>query len=499
MGLSEQVVVLPEPLLEFRYGQALQDPHDGLSMFGPYDSDQPSHPKNISYGLVGTAAGIDGFTGWAGDLSAAFYPPPDVNRRIWPAFPGFEAAFASVWPKAPTHTITLDERTLNDSAKNMDPSKRASGVVDLYLDAIERLSKRDDPINVVVCVVPDVVYVNCRPQSRVLNGVGYAVRGKTREQRAHGQLDLFDTYDPGIYQYSVDFRRQIKARSMKFGIPIQILRESTIETGDLGRRGLTPRNDRAWNLSVALYYKSGGKPWRLSSARPGVCYIGIAYRQRDQDPESRAACCAAQMFLDSGDGIVFMGEYGPWYSPERGTFRLARPAAKRLLEGVLQTYQQLEGKALTEIFLHSRSSIDDEEFEGFQDACPVGVKLVGIRVRQERGDIRLFREGSYPALRGSFWQASKRRGYLWGSGFKQRLATYDGWEVPVPLRIELQHGEVEVEQVARDILGLTKLNYNACRLGDSEPVTIGFSDAVGEILVSNPSVQDRRPNFKFYI
>jgi 2-methylisocitrate lyase-like PEP mutase family enzyme len=71
--------------------------------------------------------------------------------------------------------------------------------------------------------------------------------------------------------------------------------------------------------------------------------------------------------------------------------------------------------------------------------------------------------------------------------------------VPVPLRIDIEHGEGDIEQVAKDILSLTKLNYNACKLGDSEPVTVAFSDAVGEILVSNPTVKERRPNFKFYI
>ena len=55
------------------------------------------------------------------------------------------------------------------------------------------------------------------------------------------------------------------------------------------------------------------------------------------------------------------------------------------------------------------------------------------------------------------------------------------------------------EQIAADVLGLTKLNYNACRLGDALPVTIKFSDMVGEILISNPTVEHRRPNFKFYI
>jgi hypothetical protein len=71
--------------------------------------------------------------------------------------------------------------------------------------------------------------------------------------------------------------------------------------------------------------------------------------------------------------------------------------------------------------------------------------------------------------------------------------------VPVPLRIDIQHGEADIVQVATDILSLTKLNYNACKLGDLQPVTIGFSDAVGEIVVSNPDIKARPPQFKFYI
>ena len=102
-------------------------------------------------------------------------------------------------------------------------------------------------------------------------------------------------------------------------------------------------------------------------------------------------------------------------------------------------------------------------------------------------------------MRGSFWQVSDKHGYLYGSGFKPRLRTYDGSEVPVPLAVTIQHGEGDVEQVAKDILGLTKLNYNACKLGEFQPVTIRFSDEVGEILVANRRTKDIKPNFKFYI
>lgn len=498
---EDEAVVFAEPALEFRYGQAVADPHDGLALFGPYDADAPSHPRNMSYALIGTERGVVAFRAWSELVQSAIQAESGLASRLWPTFPGFEAAFGCVWPIEPTRTTELDEAELDFDVRDKDPNKRAAKVVERYLRGIELVQQRDETVDVVVCVVPDIVYQNCRPLSRVREGTGYNPRSHMRRARQRGQGDLFDAFDPEIYQFSVDFRRQIKARAMKYGIPIQVIRESTLRLGpaEFGQRGLTPLSDRAWNLGVALYYKAGGKPWRLSTAREGVCYIGLAYRRQDPGSSGRVASCAAQLFLDSGDGVVFMGEYGPWYSPERHDFHLNRQAARRLLEGVLKTYRDLEGQPLREIFIHCRSGIDGDEFAGFQEACPPGVRLIGVRVRLERFDVRLFREGNWPVLRGTFWPISDRAGYLWASGFKPRLGTYDGWETPAPLRIDIQHGEADIREVASDIFGLTKLNYNACKLGDGEPVTVGFSDAVGEILISNPSVTERSPKFRFYI
>ena len=60
-----------------------------------------------------------------------------------------------------------------------------------------------------------------------------------------------------------------------------------------GERTLTPLPDRLWNLATAFYYKCGGKPWRLSTARDGVCYIGLAFRRtqdRGKPPAARRRC-----------------------------------------------------------------------------------------------------------------------------------------------------------------------------------------------------------------
>ena len=129
---------------------------------------------------------------------------------------------------------------------------------------------------------------------------------RIRRERAAGQTDLLESYNVDMYQYSPDFRRQLKARVMEFGVPIQIILESTFRldepTAQFDPLSLSPLSDRAWNICTTLYYKAGGKPWRLSTTRSGVCYVGIVYHKTDPTIGNRTACCAAQMFLDSGDG-----------------------------------------------------------------------------------------------------------------------------------------------------------------------------------------------------
>ncbi len=494
----ERVMVLDEPDLEFRHGQRVQDPRDGLSLFGPYDAED-AHPRTPAYAVIGTAEGIRQFHAWSVAMNRAAVHPKPERQRLWPTFPGFEAAFGSPWAERPVWIHEIDGDVLIQAARKKDAHERCFAVVDHYMQGFRVSQKQHESIGVVICVVPDEVKHNCRPESRVVNPTDSGISRAEKASRRIGQRNLFDDYNREQYHLSPDFRRQLKARAMEFNLPLQIVQESTMRlTADKkGERTLTPLPDRLWNLATAFYYKCGGKPWRLSSVRDGVCYVGLAFRRTADHGDT--ACCAAQMFLKDGDGVVFLGEYGPWYSTDSHQFHLSRSAAKKLLEGVLQTYADLHGKPLTEVFLHSRSTINDEEFAGYQDACPPGARLVGVRVRVDRYGPRLFRTGQMPVLRGTFWRLSEKTGYLFGAGFKPRIATYDGSETPVPMRIDIQHGDATIDNVARDIFGLTKLNYNACRLGDAEPVTVKFSDAVGEILIANPTVKVCRPNFKFYI
>ena len=516
VSVSDQFHLLSEPLLQFGQGQTAEDPHDGLALFGPSEKSN-AIPDHIA---IGSSDGLLLWDAWCDAMNTSAACEDISRQRAWPPYPGYDVAFGSKWP-APVKSYEVDADSLHDAAFKADRHERAFSVANLYLDPITKhVVKLDAKPAVAICIVPDEVYLNCRPKSYVSDPTDTVKPSADRKRLSEaladqnsGQSRLFFDDEEDLEQYgmSPDFRRQIKARVMQHDIPIQIVRESTLTISEQVRRGLkgvNPLSDRLWNVGTALYYKCGRKPWKTPWAREGVCYVGLAYRQSEQD--HRTACCAAQMFLDSGDGVVFVGEFGPWYSEEKKEFHLTRKAANELLRGTIETYMNQDGRELKEVFLHARSGLDAEEFQGFQDACPDGVKLVGIRVRKDRFGPRLFRHddnpdvtsrGKHPVLRGTFWQRTQRHGLLFTSGFKPRIATYDGWDVPVPLAITIQHGDAEIVQVARDILGLTKLNYNSCQLGESQPITVKYSDKIGEILLANPQLprSQWRHNFKYYV
>jgi len=204
------------------------------------------------------------------------------------------------------------------------------------------------------------------------------------------------------------------------------------------------------------------------------------------------------MFLDSGDGFVFKSQVGPWYNPQRGDFHLKRLDAEEVMSAAIDAYRQVHNKPPDELFVHCGNGFNSDEWEGFGAATGKVTKVVGVQIRED-ASFRLFRRGDMPVLRGTAVIHDPRSAHLWSRGFIPRLRTYDGREVPVPLRVNLSRGDADIDVVLRDVLALTKLNYNSCRFADGLPVTLRFADAVGEILTAGPLGARPPLPFKFYI
>lgn len=290
-------------------------------------------------------------------------------------------------------------------------------------------------------------------------------------------------------------------------IVTQIIRETTLTPHEFLKANQLELKRRvedaatiAWKLGTASYYKSGGRPWQLANVRPGVCYVGLVYKQQPKDGDMRYACCAAQMFLSDGEGVVFRGALGPWYNPDTRQFHLDDTAAHSLVKMVLDEYKLRHPNNPSELFIHAKSSFDNREWDGFVEACKgTSTNLVGVQIADGWDYLKLFRPGPYPTIRGTALITSNRSAFLWTSGYVPRLDTYMGPDTPNPLLVSIRRGDADLEVVLSDILSLTKINFNTCLFNDREPVTIRFADAIGDVLVSAPLAAQPRLPFKFYI
>ena len=165
-------------------------------------------------------------------------------------------------------------------------------------------------------------------------------------------------------------------------------------------RGLQDPATVAWNLATGLYYKTQPEPpWKLAHVRPGVCYIGLVFKMIPNDPQEHA-CCAAQMFLNEGDAVVFRGANGPWKTGDY-EFHLKPKEAQSLIAKVLETFKSKHGAPPKEFFIHGRTTFNEEEWKAFKKAAPKGTNVVGVRIKETHGESKLFRDGDYPVMRGT--------------------------------------------------------------------------------------------------
>ncbi|HUM46744.1 MAG TPA: hypothetical protein PLD84_07450, partial [Chitinophagales bacterium] len=308
------------------------------------------------------------------------------------------------------------------------------------------------------------------------------------------------------YNYDAQFHDQLKARLLEHTIPTQIMRESTLAWREFKNKFGAPLRDfskieahLAWTISTAAFYKAGGKPWKLSDIRSGVCYLGLVYKQVEKGKNPKNACCAAQMFLDNGDGTVFKGEVGPWYNQEKGEFHLKPKEAKALLSQALESYKEQNGTYPKEIFIHAKTRFNGQEWKAFQEITPKETNLVGVTITKTK-PLKLFKsEGNYPIMRGNAFVVNEKSAFLWTVGYVPKTESTLSMEVPNPIFIEVNKGEADIVQVLKDILALTKLNYNACIYADGVPVTLRFADKIGEILTASTDIKAPPLAFKYYI
>lgn len=484
---------LEEPNLEFGAGRHV-DIRFGIMNYGPLDFESPLSPKQINLGIVGTTESVDGVRQWLDKCRNGIPGKPNKddpgkpNRQpnLFARFPGFnpETGFRSALVMEDSLCRNLLKNSLVGISNLRDRNERVSRSVDLFMEEIRYLAQ-NTAVPVIICAVPLALLEAMGPE----------------ETSENPDDDAEETIAPQL-----DFHDMLKAGAMQqYRKPIQLILPSTYDSTKqrqqvklkLGRE-LQDEATRAWNIHTALYYKAAGVPWRLPrpSTELTVCYVGVSF-YRSLDKEALLTS-VAQVFNERGEGVVVRGGHAT-ISKEDRQAHLPESHAYELLKGALASYYETHQTFPARIVMHKSSRFDDDEKRGFAAALAERGIATHDFLWLSDSHTKLYRAGQYPPLRGTFLTLDEREMVLYTRGSVPFFETYPGKYIPRPLRIRAESTEQTQQYLAREILALTKMNWNNTQFDGAEPVTLRASRQCSSVLRYCSEGRHIEPRYSYYM
>ena len=351
---------IPEPQLEFGGHFLHVDKKTGLSEHGPFGkTDAALHPSQIRVGVVGTRSTVEMCERWIDECRSEIETDKSQKRQrvrfrpeelfdedaiVDALIKGLTPDFVGVAPNTPFATTiisaerwrsTFTDREARAIAELTSDVQRVERTTDLLCDHIERIATTAPAPDVIFIALPEILHkdsvVAQLPNNRWLN-----------------------------------LRRGLKARAMKWGVPIQIIWEDVLS----GKRtSLRDKATRAWNFATALYFKAGGVPWRGHGLESDTCYIGITFYQSENSAgKTVMRSGVAQAFDYLGQGVVLRGEPFEWDADEFGKSpHLSREAAARLMKSTLTEYQRISRLPPKRVVVHKSSRFWGREHPEFNE------------------------------------------------------------------------------------------------------------------------------------
>lgn len=460
--------IFPEPELEFGDKHHHPDPRLGLFEAGPL---QAPLGDVIKIAVVGSAKTIEDTQEFLIAATGGFAGKSEKHPNLHPDFPGlgnrnpfrckFEIGATSAIPQARLDKIKQEPH--NGKAVEM-----AVDEIVQQLQAMDESSNRPD-VAVVTLPVGLIERVwNARVDSR-----------STTEKEDSGGSD------------APNFRGMLKAKAMRLSFPIQIIWEDVVDDSaviprkikESSVRKIQDQAGRSWNLLTTLYYKGTGRiPWRRlpQEGEFSACYIGISFYREVGGQQLFTS--AAQMFDERGRGFILKGRRAQTESRGRHPY-MTQDDARDLIADALAAYKNHHMHHPARVIVLKTSQFRDEEADGIIEALDaVGTELRDLVWVQESTSVKVLRDGNYPVMRGTFVELDGK-GLLYTNGSIPYYGTYPGMYDPRPLLLcPHKRSDSTISQIAREVLSLTKINWNSTQMNQKLPIPIRAARKVGEVL-----------------
>ena len=469
-------------MLEFgEQGQHI-DPRLGLAQFGPL---QPMSGDRVSIGLIGTAETSEGFEQWMDRLKSEIPGKSDKQPNLFPQFPGLgnDNPFRCRFEVNPAVRRVLPMRDIKDIVAIRKHSEAVKEAAELFKDQAEAMFEGSERPDVIVAALPFELIM------RVVNDVSVQTDDDTDER------------DEG----PIDFRDLLKAQTLHLQRPTQLVWPTLWDDDARIPRKLKQTNrrvqdpaTRAWNLLNALFYKAGRTPWRLprSDDQLKTSYVGIGF-YRDLSGQ-RLLTSTAQMFDERGKGLIVRGGRARIDKGDRHPY-LDRADAYDLVRRSLKAFFNHHFHYPARLVVFKTSRFEDSEVDGIGEALrEANIAHSDLVWISENSPITLHREGAYPPLRGTLVPLVGNA-VLFTRGSVPYYRTYPGLRVPNPLMLRPHQHDTPLTDIARDVLALSKMNWNTTQFDGGLPIPIRAARQVGRVLKHVPIGQHESSEYTKYM
>ena len=412
---------IQEPFLYFHHQDLSRKsihPINGLKMMGTLENSYNSigsHAGKIKLGIIAPTFGFEKIKSHLNNLLAT--STPTQEKDYLKDYPGFDKIYnkhLSIPDSANNEDVILIS---DNETANLD----ATQFYDLIKNRINKLAERFNELDCVIVYIPD----------------------KWRQFRENKSLEMyFDLHD------------SLKIYCVKKNLKIQFIEDKSINNYNTAKV--------LWWLSLGIYVKSNGTPWKIESNTQGTAFVGLGYAIK-QNAKNKVVLGSSQIFDGNGNGLKFLLQ--PIEKPvyyNKNPF-MSKEDAFRLVSNIRNTYNKIDPTiGLNKIVIHKTTNFTREEIEGINNAL-TGIDDIELLQIQQFCDWRALKLkrntqtgkhefDGYPVERGTIIQIDEYSFLLWTHGVVQSPEFiknyYQGKRgIPVPLLVRRFMGKDSIENV----------------------------------------------------
>lgn len=300
------------------------------------------------------------------------------------------------------------------------------------------------------------------------------------------EYELFTSYTDGTVNY--DLHDYVKAYAAQKQVATQFIREKTLESN--------LHCQIMWALSLALYVKSGRTPWVVNGIQPDTAFAGIGYSVMNGPSGSNVVVGCSHIYSSDGRGMKYkLSKIQDCTFDKKKNPYLSEEEAYRIGLNIKELFYKSFSELPKRVVVHKRTPFRKEEIKGLVESLSsAGIRNIDLLEITYEENLKCFalneqctQVDRFPVRRGMCFPIDKNTMYLFTHGIAPSVISPNrryfqgGKSVPLPLKVIKHYGSGDMAQIATEILGLSKMNWNSFGLYSKLPCTIESSNEIARI------------------